>query len=230
MNPVPETVASVARHVEQGYKRIKLKIEPGWDVDLLSAVRAEFPKIELTVDANSAYTLDDIGILHKIDQFDLHYIEQPLHWDDLVDHAALALQMETPLCLDETLTSPARVKAALDLAACAVVNVKVGRVGGLAATKRIHDLCVDRGVPMWVGGMFETGIGRAHNIHVATMPGFVYPGDTASASRTYARDITEQELEATNGVMPVPHGAGIGVTLDRAFLESVTESVEVLRR
>jgi O-succinylbenzoate synthase len=230
MNPVPQTVASVARHVEQGYKRIKLKIEPGWDVDLLSAVRAEFPDIELTVDANSAYTLDDIDILKKIDQFGLHYIEQPLHWDDLVDHATLAPQMETPLCLDETLTSPARVKAALDLAACKVVNVKVGRVGGLAATKRIHDLCVDRRVPMWCGGMLETGIGRAHNIHVATMPGFVYPGDTASASRTYARDITEQALEATDGIMSVPPGPGIGVTLDRPFLETVTQSVEVVRR
>jgi O-succinylbenzoate synthase len=230
MNPVPETVASVARHVEQGYKRIKLKIEPGWDVDMLSAVRTDFPDIELTVDANSAYTLDDIGVLHKIDGFGLHYIEQPLHWDDLTDHAALAPQLQTPLCLDETLTSPARTKAALDLGACAVVNVKVGRVGGLAATKRIHDLCVARGVPMWCGGMLETGIGRAHNIHVATMPGFVYPGDTASASRTYARDITEQALEATDGVMPVPSGPGIGVTLDRAFLETVTQSVEVLGR
>ena len=230
MNPVPETVASVARHVEQGYKRIKLKIEPGWDIDLLSAVRADFPHIELTVDANSAYTLDDIDILKKIDQFGLHYIEQPLHWDDLVDHATLAPQMETPLCLDETLTSLARVRAALDLAACKVVNVKVGRVGGLAATKRIHDVCVDRGVPMWCGGMLETGIGRAHNIHVATMPGFVYPGDTASASRTYARDITEQALEATDGIMPVPQGPGIGVTLDRPFIETVTQSVEVVRR
>ena len=229
MNPVPETVASVARHVEQGYKRIKLKIEPGWDVDLLSAVRADFPDIELTVDANSAYSLDDIDVLRKIDTYGLHYIEQPLHWDDLTDHAALAPQLQTPLCLDETLTSPARVKAALDLGACAVVNVKVGRVGGLAATKRIHDLCVSRGVPMWCGGMLETGIGRAHNIHVATMPGFVYPGDTASASRTYAQDITEQALEATDGVMPVPAGPGIGVTLDRAFLDEVTESVEVLR-
>ena len=229
MNPVPETVASVARHVEQGYKRIKLKIEPGWDVNILSAVRADFPDIELTVDANSAYSLADIDVLRAIDEYGLHYIEQPLHWDDLTDHAALAPQLRTPLCLDETLTSPARVTAALDLGACAVVNVKVGRVGGLAATKRIHDLCVARGVPMWCGGMLETGVGRAHNIHVATMPGFVYPGDTASASRTYARDITEQALEATDGVMPVPAGPGIGVTLDRAFLETVTESVEVLR-
>ena len=230
MNPVPETVASVGRHVEQGYKRIKLKIVPGWDVDLLSAVRAEFPDIELTVDANSAYTLADLDVLHQIDGFGLHYIEQPLHWDDLTDHAALAPQMRTPLCLDETLTSPARTKAALDLGACAVVNVKVGRVGGLSATKQIHDLCVARGVPMWCGGMLETGIGRAHNIHVASMPGFVYPGDTASASRTYARDITEQALEATDGIMPVPPGPGIGVTLDRPVLNTVTESVEVVRR
>ena len=230
MNPVPDTLASVARHVEQGYKRIKLKIEPGWDVELLTAVRAEFPDIELTVDANSAYTLDDLDVLHRIDGFGLHYIEQPLHWDDLTDHATLAPQMHTPLCLDETLTSPARTKAALHLGACAVVNVKVGRVGGLAATKQIHDLCVARGVPMWCGGMLETGIGRAHNIHVASMPGFVYPGDTASASRTYARDITEQALEATDGIMPVPPGPGIGVTLDRPFLDTVTESVEVMRR
>ena len=230
MNPVPETVSAVARHVEQGYKRIKLKIEPGWDVNILTAVRAEFPDIELTVDANSAYTLDDLDVLKQIDQFDLHYIEQPLHWDDLVDHATLAPQLQTPLCLDETLTSPARVKAALDLKACSVVNIKVGRVGGLAATRVIHDHCVERGVPMWCGGMLETGIGRAHNIHVATMPGFVYPGDTASASRTYARDITEQALEATDGIMPVPAGAGLGVTLDRAFLETVTESVEIVRR
>jgi len=230
MNPVADTMESVGRHVSQGYKRIKLKIEPGWDVVILDPVRADFPDIELTVDANSAYTLDDIDILKKIDQYGLHYIEQPLHWDDLVDHAALAPQMDTRLCLDETLTSPARVKAAIDLGACAVVNVKVGRVGGLAATKRIHDLCVERGVPMWCGGMLETGIGRAHNIHVATMPGFVYPGDTASASRTYARDITEQALEAVDGIMAVPAGPGIGVTLDRPFLDTVTESVEVLRR
>jgi O-succinylbenzoate synthase len=229
MNPVDETVESVRRHVEQGYKRIKLKIEPGWDINMLSAVRADFPDIELTVDANSAYTLDDIDILRQIDEFGLHYIEQPLHWDDLTDHAALAPLLRTPLCLDETLTSPARVKAALDLKACSVVNLKVGRVGGLAATKRIHDMCVARSAPMWCGGMLETGIGRAHNIHVATMPGFVYPGDTASASRTYARDITEQDLAATDGIMPVPAGAGIGVTLDRQFLATVTESVETIR-
>ncbi|MFM2078148.1 MAG: o-succinylbenzoate synthase, partial [Actinomycetota bacterium] len=229
MNPIDVTVASVTQHVEQGYQRVKLKIEPGWDVELLAAVRAVHPDIELTVDANSAYTLDDLPLLREIDKFGLHYIEQPLHWDDLTDHAVLARELRTELCLDETLTSPARVKAALDLGACTVVNIKVGRVGGLQSVREIHDLCVARRVPMWCGGMLETGIGRAHNIHLATMPGFVFPGDTASASRTYARDITEQRLEATDGVMPVPAGPGIGVTLDRPFLDEVTESVDVVR-
>ena len=229
MNTVADTVASVERHVAEGYRRVKLKIEPGWDVDMLTAVRAACPDIELTVDANSAYTLDDVELLRSFDQFDLHYIEQPLHWDDLIDHAALAPQIRTALCLDESLTSPARVEAALDLGACTVVNVKVGRFGGITAVQRVHDLCVEREAPMWCGGMLETGIGRAHNIHLATMPGFVFPGDTASASRTYARDITEQRLEATNGIMPVPDGPGIGVTLDRAFLDEVTRSVEVVR-
>lgn len=228
MTSIQGSVDNVRRHVDQGYKRIKLKIEPGWDVELLSAVRAEFPFIELTVDANSAYTLGDIDVLRQIDEFGLHYIEQPLHWDDMVEHAHLADMIHTPICLDETLTSPARVKAALDMGACSVVNVKVGRVGGLQAVREIHDLCVGRGVPMWCGGMLETGIGRAHNIHIATMPGFVYPGDTASASRTYARDITEQQLETTDGIMPVPAGPGIGVTLDRAFLAEVTEQVETI--
>jgi o-succinylbenzoate synthase len=228
MNPVDVTVASVERHVAEGYQRVKLKIEPGWDVDMLTAVRERFPDIELTVDANSAYTLDDLELLKSFDRFDLHYIEQPLHWDDLTDHAKLAPQLQTALCLDESLTSPARVTAALDLGACTVVNVKVGRFGGITAVQRVHEICVSRQVPMWCGGMLESGIGRAHNIHLATMPGFVYPGDTASASRTYARDITEQQLEATQGVMPVPEGAGIGVTLDRAYLAEVTQSVEVL--
>jgi O-succinylbenzoate synthase len=230
MNPLPVTLDAVARHVDEGYKRIKLKVEPGWDHELLGPVRAAHPDIELTVDANSAYTLDDIDTLKRFDDYDLKYIEQPLHWDDLVDHAALAPQLRTALCLDETLTSPARVRAALDLAACTVVNLKVGRVGGLAATQRIHALCVERQVPMWCGGMLETGIGRAHNIHVATLPGFTYPGDTASASRTYARDIVEQPLVATRGMLPVPtSGPGIGVTVDRAFLDEVTESVETIK-
>lgn len=229
MSTLEGTVANVTAHVEQGYRRVKLKIEPGWDLELLAAVRAAHPHIELTVDANSAYTLEMLPVLREIDQFGLHYIEQPLHWDDLTDHAVLARELRTPICLDESLTSAARVRAALELGSCSVVNVKVARVGGIEEVRRIHDLCVERGVPMWCGGMLETGVGRAHNIHLATMPGFVYPGDTASASRTYARDLVEQRLETTDGIMPVPEGPGIGVTLDRPFVESLTESVDVLR-
>jgi O-succinylbenzoate synthase len=227
--PIPEMVEAVRQHVEQGYQRIKLKIAPGADAEILAAVRAEFGAIPLTVDASSAYSLGDVDRLRRLDDFGLQYIEQPLHWDDMLDHAKLARLITTDLCLDETLTSPARVRDALDLQACAVVNVKVGRVGGLQAVREIHDLCAARGIPMWCGGMLETGIGRAHNIHLATMPGFVYPGDTASASRTYARDIVEQPLEATDGIMPVPEGPGIGVTLDRGFLDQVTTSVELVR-
>jgi O-succinylbenzoate synthase len=228
MASIDATVASVGRHVDQGYRRVKLKIEPGWDVDLLAAVRAQHPSIELTVDANSAYTLDDVELLRSFDRFGLKYIEQPLHWDDLYDHALLAPQIDTPLCLDESLTSVARTRAALDLGACSVVNVKVGRFGGIEVVRRVHELCVARGVPLWCGGMLETGIGRAHNIHLATMPGFVYPGDTASASRTYHRDITEQRLEAVDGMMPVPPGPGIGVTLDRAYFDEVTVMRELI--
>jgi o-succinylbenzoate synthase len=224
--PVDEVVASVGRHLDQGYQRVKLKIMPGADIATLSAVRSAYPAATLSVDANSAYTLADAAHLRSFDQFELKYVEQPLHWDDLVEHAALAKQMATPICLDESLTSDARVAAALELGAVGVVNLKVGRVGGHSEMLRIHQRCAAAGVPMWCGGMLETGIGRAHNIHLATLPGFTMPGDTASASRTYARDLVEPGLEAINGYMPVPSGPGIGVTFDRPFLESVTASVE----
>jgi o-succinylbenzoate synthase len=223
------TVNSVGRHLEQGYRRIKLKVMPGNDISLLTAVRSEYPEAHLTVDANSAYTLADTDHLRAFDAFNLAYIEQPLHWDDLVEHAALAQQLTTPLCLDESITSDRRVAAALELNAAQVINLKVGRVGGLSETLRIHQRCTAANVPMWCGGMLETGIGRALNIHLATLPGFTMPGDTASASRTYARDVTVQQLEAANGMMPVPGGPGIGVELDRPFVESITESSELLR-
>jgi o-succinylbenzoate synthase len=216
------TLDTVRRHVDEGYRRIKLKIERNWDVEMLAGVRAEHPSIDLTADANAAYTLDDAAHLRSLDQFALTYIEQPLHWDDLVDHAALAREIATPICLDESLTSARRVREALALGSCRIVNVKVGRVGGIGEVIAIDGECVARNVPMWCGGMFETGVGRAHNIHLATLPGFTLPGDTASASRTFARDIVEQPLEARDGLMPVPPGVGIGVTLDRAFLDEVT--------
>jgi len=230
LTPIPDTLERVGRHLDEGYQRIKLKVEPGADVDLLAAVRTAFPGAALSADANSAYSLADADHLRGFDAIGLTYLEQPLHWDDLVEHAALAGMLATPLCLDESLTSYERTVAALDLGACAVVNLKSGRVGGHAVARRINDLCVARSVPLWCGGMYELGIGRAHNIHLATLPGFTLPGDTASASRTYEHDIVQEELEATAGWMPVPAGPGIGVSLDRPFLERVTCSTETHRR
>lgn len=222
-------VETVGRHLAEGYRRIKLKVKPGADLATLDAVRAAHPDAPLSVDANSAYSLADLDHLKAFDEFDLRYIEQPLHWDDLTDHAVLAAELRTPVCLDESLTSLDRVRAALDLGSCSVVSMKVGRVGGLSTARRIHDLCVARAVPLWCGGMLETGIGRAHNIHLATLPGFTLPGDTASASRTYARDIVNEPLEADAGMMPVPPGPGIGVSLDMAVLDQITDLRETFR-
>ncbi len=221
---------AVAEHASQGYRRIKLKIGPGADLDPLTAVRQAFPDLALSADGNSAYTLAAASHLAGLDELDLDYLEQPLDADDLVDHAVLSAQLATPLCLDESLSSPQRVEAALDLRACSVVNVKAGRLGGLAAVLDTAARCRARHVPMWCGGMLELGVGRAHNLHLTTLPGFSLPGDTASASRTYARDIVEQPLEAVDGVMAIPPGPGIGVTLDRGFLAEVTEAVETVRR
>ncbi|MCB6179075.1 o-succinylbenzoate synthase [Rhodobacter sp. Har01] len=228
IGPIPGTLDRVAAHVAQGYKRIKLKIMPGHDLALLQAVRAAFPDVHLTVDANSAYTLADTALLQRLDGFALDYIEQPLAWDDIHDHATLQARMATPICLDESIRTVEHARKALQTDAGRVINIKVGRVGGYHTALRIHDLCAAFSVPVWCGGMLESGIGRAHNIHLSTLPNFTRPGDTSSSSRYFARDIIEQRLEATTGRMPVPQGPGIGVTLDRDFLKSVTVSAESL--
>ncbi|MDB5046416.1 MAG: O-succinylbenzoate synthase [Deinococcus sp.] len=217
------TVDVVRRHVEQGYRRIKLKIKPGWDIQPVRATREAFPDIRLTVDANSAYTLADTGRLRALDAFGLTYIEQPLAWDDLVDHATLQARLTTPLCLDESITSAQDTRKGLALGAGGVINVKVSRVGGHAEARRIHDISQAFGAPVWCGGMLESGVGRAHNIHISTLPNFTLPGDTSSASRYWATDVINEPLEAENGLMPVPTGAGIGVTLNREFVASVAE-------
>jgi o-succinylbenzoate synthase len=217
-----QTVENVAKHAEQGYKRIKLKIQPGWDVAPLRAVRSAFPDLTLTADANSSYTLADIRTLQAIDEVRLDYLEQPLAFDDLVDHAKLQAQMQTPLCLDESITSARLARQALELGACRLINIKAGRVGGHLESRRVHDVAQSFGAPLWCGGMLESGIGRAHNIHLATLNGFSKPGDTSSSSRYWQTDIIEEALEAKNGVMPVPVGNGIGVTLNMEFLERVT--------
>lgn len=223
---IGDTITRVEDHLAQGYKRIKLKIKPGHDAELLRAVRARFPDIKLTADANSAYTLADTPLLADLDQFGLDYIEQPLAWNDIHDHATLQGRIRTPICLDESIRSPVDARKALQTGAAQVINIKVGRSGGHTNALRIHDLCESFSVPVWCGGMLESGIGRAHNIHLSTLPNFTKPGDVSSASRYFHRDIVEEKLEAVDGRMAVPEGSGIGVSLDRDFLDHVTLSRE----
>ncbi len=229
IGPIEGTIERVRAHVDQGYRRIKLKIMPGHDVALVEAVRKVFPDVRLSVDANSCYRLSDAAMLRRLDGFSLDYIEQPLAYDDIADHAALQARIATPICLDESIRTVGHARRALQADATRVVNVKVGRVGGHGEARRIHDLCAAYDVPVWCGGMLESGIGRAHNLHLSTLTNFSKPGDTSSASRYFHRDIVEEKLEAVDGRMAVPAGPGIGVTLDRDFLASVTVSTEELR-
>ncbi|WBL33478.1 o-succinylbenzoate synthase [Sinirhodobacter sp. HNIBRBA609] len=227
---IDTTVARVAEAVEAGYKRIKLKVAQGHDLALLEAVRRAYPDVKLTVDANTAYGLADLATLRAMDAFNLDYIEQPLAVDDIHDHALVQREIATALCLDESIRTPADCRKALAAGAARVINIKVGRVGGYAAARAIHDVSEAFGAPVWCGGMLESGIGRAHNIHLATLPNFTKPGDTSSASRYFHRDIINEPLEAADGLMPVPgNGPGVGVTLDRPFLETVTRMTEEFR-
>jgi O-succinylbenzoate synthase len=229
IGPVASTLERVAAHLDQGYKRIKLKVKPGHDLALLAAVRRDFPKAHLTVDANCCYTLADTDLIRAMDDFALDYIEQPLAWDDIHDHATLQARIRTPICLDECIRTVEHARKALQSDAARVINIKVGRSGGHAAARRIHDLCEAFAVPVWCGGMLESGIGRAHNIHLSTLPNFTKPGDTSSASRYFTRDIIAERLETVAGRMPVPQGPGIGVTLDHEVLASATLSQQEFR-
>jgi len=201
----------IARFQEEGYRRIKLKIAPGWDVEVVRKVRARFPSIPLQVDANSAYTLDDLPTLQALDDFDLLLIEQPLAHDDIIDHARLQAALKTSVCLDESIHSADDARKALELGACRVINIKVSRLGGLREAKRVHDLCLARGVPVWCGGMHEFGIGRAANVAIASLPGFTLPGDVSGSDKYYALDIVEPPILAHNGTIKVLEGAGLGV-------------------
>ena len=226
IGPIDNTIDRARKHLDLGYKRIKLKIMPGHDVKLVSAVRHALPDAHLTVDANSAYSLADMDIMLALDDYGLDYIEQPLAWDDIHDHAVLQPRMKTAICLDECIRTAEHARKALASGATRVINIKVGRVGGYQEARRIHDLCAAWTFPVWCGGMLESGIGRAHNIHLSTLSNFRKPGDTSSSSRYFAKDIVNEALEATDGRMPVPEGAGIGVTLDRPFLDTVTVATE----
>ena len=200
----------IDRYLEEGYRRIKLKIAPGWDVEVVRAVRSRHPRLALQVDANSAYTLADVEHLKALDDFDLLLIEQPLAHDDIIDHAVLQKALKTPICLDESIHSAEDARKAIDLGSCRVINIKVSRVGGLREAKRVHDVCLARGVPVWCGGMHEFGIGRAANVAIASLPGFTLPGDVSGSDKYYLEDIVEPPILAHRGAVTVPTMPGLG--------------------
>jgi O-succinylbenzoate synthase len=216
-------VERVAAELEAGYRRVKIKIKPGQDSELVARIRGRFPDLPLMVDANSAYTLADVGTLQALDAYGLMMVEQPLGWDDIVDHASLQRQLRTPLCLDESIRSPASARHALELGACRIVNIKVGRVGGFGAMREIHDLCLARGAPVWCGGMLESGIGRLANVHLQTLPGFTLPGDTSASERYFEEDLVDPPVVvARDGTIGVPEGPGIGHAVVAARVEKAT--------
>jgi O-succinylbenzoate synthase len=221
----------VEAEVAAGYRRVKVKIKPGRDVALVAAIRARFPRLPLMVDANSAYTLADAAHLRALDRFALTMIEQPLGWDDIVDHAALQKELATPICLDESIRSADDARRALDLGACRVVNVKVGRVGGFAGAIAVHDACRARGAPVWCGGMLESGIGRLANVHLQTLPGFTLPGDTAASARYFEEDLVDPPVVVSaGGGIAVPEGPGIGHAIVWPRVERATDFREAWRR
>jgi len=225
---ISQLIEEVSGYVAEGYKRIKLKIEPGWDIEPVREVRRIWPDIPLQVDANQAYSQSDVELLSRLDHFDLLLIEQPLDEHDILGHAYLAKRVQTPICLDESITSLRAAEDALALQATSVINIKPGRVGGYLEAVRIHDLCLNEGIPVWCGGMLETGIGRAANVALAALPGFILPGDTSASSRFYHQDITEPFV-MEDGFLVVPTGVGIGREPDIEFLDSITTYKEVIR-
>jgi o-succinylbenzoate synthase len=218
---IPALLEAVGGYLDQGYRRIKLKIKPGWDVEPVRAVRERFGDVPLQVDANTAFTLADAEQLAALDPFDLLLIEQPMREELVFAHAELAKMVRTPICLDESIHSLQSAADAIQIGACRIINVKPGRVGGYLEARRIHDLCAAHAVPVWMGGMLETGVGRAGNVAMAAMPNFTLPGDTSASDRYYHRDVTEPFV-LRDGRLKVPSGPGLGVTVDEDYLESIT--------
>jgi o-succinylbenzoate synthase len=224
-----ELVAAVRKELAAGYQRIKIKIKPGKDLEPVRRLRQEFPRIKLMVDANSAYTLDDLPMLKQLEGFYLMMIEQPLGWDDLYSHIELQKKLETPICLDECIHTEEQARAAVELGACKIINIKLGRVGGFTVARRIHDFCQQHRVPVWCGGMLETGIGRAHNIALSTLPNFSLPGDVTASKRYWAEDIICPEVTVSpQGTIRVPTGPGIGFEPRVDLIENLTVRKERL--
>lgn len=227
---VEALLETIERELGAGYQRIKIKIKPGWDVGVLEKVRARFPDIQLMADANSAYTLADAHTLRAMDEFNLTMIEQPLGYDDMLDHAELQKRLRTPVCLDESIRTPEDARKAIELGACRVVNVKLGRVGGHAEAARVERVCRERGVPVWCGGMLESGVGRAHNIALATLAGFTLPGDVSASARYWAEDIIEPPVTVTpQGTIVAPDSPGLGFEVKRERIERLTVRKEDLK-
>ncbi len=223
--------ALVDEYVAEGYRRFKLKIGPGRDVETIRQVRQRYPDLPLMADANSAYTLADLPTLQALDAFDLLMIEQPLAHDDIVDHAHLQRQLRTPLCLDESILSAADARKALDLGSCQIINIKVSRLGGLLEARRVHDLCAERGVPVWCGGMHEYGIGRAANVALASLPGFAIPGDVSGSDKYYLQDLVDPPIVASRGAIPVPNTAGLGYApVEERIRRHTTRSLDITAR
>lgn len=213
----------IEKDLAAGYQRIKIKIKPGWDLSIVELVRKAFPDIKLMGDANSAYTLRDVPLFRELDRFDLMMLEQPLAHDDMFDHAELQKQISTPICLDESVHSAADAKNAIGLGACRIINVKLGRVGGHAAAKQIENVCRERNIPVWCGGMLESGIGRAHNIAMATLAGFTLPGDISASARYWNEDIIDPEVTVTaHGTIVPSSKPGIGYAVNEDLVERLT--------
>jgi O-succinylbenzoate synthase len=226
---MPELLAKVEKELAAGYQRIKIKIKPGADIALVSTLRDRFPRIRLMVDANSAYTLKDTALLKALDAFYLIMIEQPLGWDDIFSHVQLQRELETPICLDECIHELDHARAAIETKACRIINIKLGRVGGHTAARRIHDLCQANSIPVWCGGMLESGIGRAHNIAMSSLPNFNLPGDVSASRRYWEEDVIEPEVEVSkHGTIRVPTTPGIGYTPRIDRIDSITQRREVL--
>jgi o-succinylbenzoate synthase len=229
-NSVEELLECIEEELAAGYQRIKVKIKPGWDVNVLDRIRSRFPRIPLMADANSAYTLADLSHLKQLDRFYLMMVEQPLGWGDLLDHAKLQRQLSTPICLDESIHGADDARQAIEVGACRIINVKLGRVGGFTSARQVHDVCRDRNVPVWCGGMLESGIGRAHNIAMSSLPGFVLPGDVSASQRYWQEDIIDPEVTVTpQGTIRISQTPGLGYAprLDR--IERATVRTEEFR-
>ncbi|HEX4019849.1 MAG TPA: o-succinylbenzoate synthase [Acidobacteriaceae bacterium] len=216
-------LSAIAKELSAGYQRIKLKIKPGKDIAVLRAVREKYPDINLTVDANSAYSLDDVPLLRQLEEFNLTYIEQPLRWNDIYQHSLLQRQLATPICLDESIHSLEDAETAIALNACRIINIKLGRVSGHTEARKIQAFALQNGIPVWCGGMLESGIGRAHNIAMSSLPGFIFPGDVSASKRYWEEDIIEPEVEVSNkGIITVPTAPGIGYAVKQKKIEQLT--------